>query len=314
MKAIFSKISGLGLLSALLAGTTAFAADAPPAVKYPPSPQEILEAAPADAWVSYAPEDLVVMTLADKSEVVYALAKAFAPVHVDNIRKLIRQGWFDGAAVIRVQDGFVVQWGRADEAEDDKPGKKPEGIITPPPAEYDQPTKGLAITPLKYADTYAARVGFVKSWPVASDGAATWLTHCYGMIGVARSMAPDTGSGTQLYTVIGQAPRRLDRNLTVVARIVSGMENLSNRARGTGPLGFYKTPEENTAIVSAKLMSDLPETARKSYQVLSTETPTFMTWVTAKATAPNAFYLKPAGAIDLCNALPPVRPKPLARP
>jgi peptidylprolyl isomerase len=311
MKAVFSQTSRGLLLAALLATSSAFAADAPkPATKPAPTAQEILDAAPVSAWTTYAAEDLVVMTLSDGTEAVYALAPAFAPVHVDNIRKLVHQGWFDGAAIIRVQDGFVVQWGRPDEAEDDKPGKKPEGIVAPPPAEYEKPAAGIAITPLKYADTYAKKVGYVQSWPVASDGKSVWLTHCYGMIGVARGLAPDTGSASQLYTVMGQAPRRLDRNLAVVGRVIFGMENLTNRKRGTGALGFYKTPEEYTTIVSTKLMSDLPADKQKAFQVLDAASATMGSWIKARAETASDFYKTPAMAIDLCNALPPVRPKP----
>lgn len=269
-----------------------------------PSPQEVLDAAPVDAWRDVPAEDLVVMTLADGSVVDYQLAPDFAPVHVANIRQLVRSGYFDGASILRVQDNYVVQWGRPDE---DKTEAK--GIVAVPPAEYDFPAAGVAMKALPYRDAYADHVGHVKSWPVAGDGTTDWLIHCYGMIGVARDVPPDTGSGTQLYTIIGHAPRHLDRNLAVVGRIVSGMDLLADRPRGTEELGFYKDDTQRIKIVSAKMASDMDAATRPAFQILDSDTKTFDTWLNAKANRSGAFFVRPAGAVDICNALPPFRVK-----
>jgi peptidylprolyl isomerase len=268
-----------------------------------PAPQDIIDQSPAAAWQTVAPDDLVVMTLADGHVVTYELAP-FSPVHVANIRALVRQGYFDGASILRVQDDYVVQWGRPDEDP-----TKPTGVVANPPAEYDfaQPK---AFHPLPYPDAYAAKAGTIDGWPAASDGKTAWLVHCYGMIGVARDNPPTTGDGTQLYTVIGHAPRHLDRNLTVVGRIIDGMEFLTAQKRGTGDLGFYKTDAERLKIVSTKMASDLPAAARPAFQVMDTNTATFDQWVHARANRDQAFFVRPAGAVDVCNALPPVRKAP----
>ena len=47
------------------------------------------------------------------------------------------------------------------------------------------------------------------------------------MVGVGRDLSPDTGTGGELYAVIGHAPRHLDRNIALVGRIVSGIEHMS---------------------------------------------------------------------------------------
>ncbi len=291
------------LLAALLLGA---AAPAPqPDQKPAPAPQDIIDAAPATAWRTVPAEDLVIMTLADGSVIDYQLAPDFAPVHVANIRQLVRTGYFDGASLLRVQDNYVVQWGRPDEDT-----TVPQGIVTLPPAEYETTHQTLKFKPLPYRDAYATQVGHVRSWPVASDGQARWLVHCYGMIGVARDVVPDTGSGTQLYTVIGHAPRHLDRNLAVVGRILAGMELLTDRPRGTEALGFYKDDSARLKIVSTKIASDLPAASRPSFQVLDSDSATFDQWVNARANRTGAFFARSAGALDLCNALPPVRKAP----
>ncbi len=275
-----------------------------------PAPQDVLDAAPASAWKDIPAEDIVIMTLADGTVFTYQLAPDFAPVHVANIRQLVRSGYFDGASILRVQDDYVVQWGRPDE--DTTPA---QGIEDHPPAEYENAdkglkAKGLVFKPLPWPDAYAAKAGFIKSWPAASDGTTDWLVHCYGMIGVARDVPPDTGSGTQLYTIIGHAPRKLDRNLTVVGRMLKGMDILADRPRGTETLGFYKDDSQRIRIVSAKMASDLPEATRPAFQILDSDTTTFDAWIDAKANSTGGFLVRAPGAMDVCNGLPPVRPRP----
>lgn len=275
----------------------------------PVTPASVLEAAGDGAWQDMAAEDLIVMTLADGSKVVWQLAPAFAPEHVANIRAFARAGWWDGAAIIRVHDNYVVQWGWPSKNDDAPEPTYPAGVNPAPPAEYD----GNALKTfeaMEFKDAYAAYTGHIDGWPVASDGPNQWLVHCYGMIGVARGVNPDTGSGSQLYTVMGHAPRHLDRNLAVVGRVVSGMEHLTGLKRGTGALGFYETDAERTKIVSIKLASELPEAERPRLQYLSTGSIVFKDWLKARANRQDDFFLRPAGALDICNALPPIRTQP----
>lgn len=277
------------------------AASPPPAAL---SPGEIVAAAPPGAWRAVAPDDLLVMDLANGARVVIELAPDFAPVHVANIRALARAGWFDGSAVVRVQDNYVVQWGGAD-------GKKPlpAGVIAHPPAEYERPLAGLTVRPLGSPDAYAPRVGHADGWPVASDGRTAWLTHCYGMVGVGRDMPPDTGTGAELYTVIGQAPRHLDRNIALVGRIVEGIELLAALPRGTGDLGFYTDARQRLVIRRVRIAADMPAAARPRFEVMRGDSPAFAAYLDARANRRDAFFVRPAGGVDLCNAPVPVRPR-----
>jgi peptidylprolyl isomerase len=271
---------------------------------FPNGPAGVLAAAPASAWKNADPNDLLVIDLAGGGRVVILLAGAFAPAHIDNIRKLARAHWWDGLAIERVQDNYVVQWGDPD-------GKKPmpPGVGLPP-AEYERAAAGLAITPLAFTDTYAPHVGLTGAFPVAGDGAHAWLAHCYGMVGVGRDVNPDVGTGAELYAVIGQPPRQLDRNIAVVGRVVEGMELLSALPRGAGDMGFYAMPAQRTGIVRTRIAADLPGPEQPHIQVLDVTSPTFAQWIHVKANRQDAFYLRPAGALDVCNAMPPVRPSP----
>ncbi|WP_156681724.1 peptidylprolyl isomerase [Sphingomonas profundi] len=268
-----------------------------------PTPQQIVDRAPAAAWADVPAEDLVTITLRDGGQVVLQLAPAFAPVHVANIRAFIRAGWFDGGAIVRVQDNYVVQWAAAE-------GKPlPPGANPTPPAEYEGAAGGAPFRPLGYRDAYAAQTGHVAGWPVASDGRARWLVHCYGMVGVGRDNPPDTGNGAELYAVIGHAPRHLDRNIALVGRVLDGMERMAALPRGGGALGFYEKASERTPIVSTRIAADLPAAARPAWQVLDTNSAAFAQWVGARANRGDGFFVRAAGALDVCNAIPPARRK-----
>lgn len=142
-----------------------------------------------------------------------------------------------------------------------------------------------------------------------------WPIHCYGMVGVGRNYSPDTGSGAELYTVIGHAPRHLDRNIALVGRIISGMEHLSSLPRGSGALGFYTEEEadKRTPILSVRVAADLPEEERPLYEYLSTDGETFARYAESRANRRDPFFIVPAGGADICNIPVPVRAFEYAR-
>lgn len=266
------------------------------------TPNEIVAAAPDSAWRAVSAEDLLVMVLGDGRRVLIQLAPAFAPVHVGNIRALARAGWWDGAAIVREQDNYVVQWAKMPEGQ-----ALPPGVVAHPPPEYDRAAAGLPIVPLGFPDSYAPKAGWAGGFPVAGDGSRTWLTHCYGMVGVGRDMPPDTGSGEELYAVNGQAPRQLDRNIALVGRVVDGMAILSALPRGTASLGFYDDPARRVPIRSVRVAADLPPSERPRMEVLDPASPAFAAALSARADRRDPFFVRPAGMTDLCNVPVPAR-------
>jgi peptidylprolyl isomerase len=291
----------------LLLSSALLIAAAPPAK--PKTPSEIVAAAPANAWRDIAPDDLLVIDLRNGGRIVIQLAPQFAPVHVANIRALAKGGWWSGSSIYRVQDNYVVQWGNN---ESDKP--LPRGVVAKPPAEYHRALKGLAVKPLGYADAYAPAAGFASGWPIGYDpkaGTAN-LTHCYGYVGVGRDLSPDTGTGGELYAVIGHAPRALDRNIAIVGRVIDGIERMSSLPRGTEALGFYKEASQNVPISSVRLASEIPAAERPVFQVMDTMSPSFADYLRVKANRKDDFFIRPAGGVDLCSVNVPVRKKPAA--
>ena len=134
------------------------------------------------------------------------------------------------------------------------------------------------------------------------------------MVGAGRDNDVDSGGGTELYAVIGQAPRHLDRNVTLVGRVVSGMQQLSVLPRGTGALGFYEEANQRVPIKSVTVAADLPPAERTELEVLRTDTPTFQAYVEARRNRREEWFKVPAGRVDVCNLPIPVRvPRPPAQ-
>ena len=271
---------------------------------------QVLEAASAGEWRRPDPARLLYVEI-PAGRVVIELAQAFAPRHVANIQALVRQGYFDGLAILRSQDNFVVQWGdpNAENLENRKAVGKAARTLAP---EFEREADAaLEFTRLPDTDGFAPEVGFSAGFPAGRDSSAgkAWLAHCYGTLGVGRDNAADSGGGTELYVVTGHAPRQLDRNITVVGRVLKGMELLSTLPRGTAPLGFYEKPEQRTAIKSIRVAADLPETDRVALEVLRTDSKSFTKLIEARRNRRDEWYKRPAGHIDLCSVPIPVRVK-----
>ncbi|ROH91198.1 peptidylprolyl isomerase [Stagnimonas aquatica] len=271
------------------------------------SSAEILAQSSASDWRRPDPDNLLLMQLPG-GPVLIELAPAFAPRHVANIQKLARERYYDGLAVVRVQDNYVAQWG--DPQAEDATLRRPMIEGQPQlPGEFSRPIAGLELSPLPDGDVYAPGVGYYQGFPVASSRklGRAWLAHCYGMVGAGRGDTADSGSGAELYAVIGHAPRHLDRNVTLVGRVLQGMENLSSLPRGHGPLGFYLPEEANTPIRSLQKVGELPPEQRPKVEVLRTDTATWKAYVEARRTRREDWFLEPTGRIELCNVPAPVR-------
>ncbi|MGE0044216.1 MAG: peptidylprolyl isomerase [Hyphomonadaceae bacterium] len=268
---------------------------------------EIMASIPESDWAPLNPENTLYMEL-PSGRVVIELAPDYAPNHVANIRALAREGYFDGAAIVRVQENYVAQWSRTEES----PREIRTGRATLP-AEFDRAIEGdLPFVRLPDRDTYAPEVGFSNNFPVARDPARgrTWMTHCYAMVGAGRDVAADSGGGAELYVNIGQSPRNLDLNVTLVGRVVQGMELITVLPRGTGDLGFYTEPSQRTPIRTIRVAADAPQAERTNLDVLRTDSASFQELVAARRNRRDEWYLHPAGAIGVCNVPIPVRARP----
>lgn len=256
---------------------------------------DILAATTGSDWRDIDPANTLYLEL-NHGTVIMEMAPQFAPQHVANLHKLLRAGYFRGANIVRSQDNYVVQWSS------DGPLGEAAATLAP---EFYRDAKGLGFTQLNSRDAYAAEVGFVDGFPAGRDGATgrAWLAHCYGMLGAGRANELDSGNAGELYVVTGHAPRHLDRNVTLLGRVINGIEHLSSLPRGTGPLGFFEDEADYIPIRSLRLGTDY-DTA---WQALRTDTQAFKDLVASRTHRNEDWFADPAGQIELCNVPLPVR-------
>jgi peptidylprolyl isomerase len=268
-----------------------------PAPAAQPSMPEVLAASSPMDWRPLDPDNTLYVEVPG-GRVVIELAPRFAPLHVANIKALARARYFDALSIVRVQDDYVVQWGDPDNRH-----PIPAGIGKVAP-EFDSPTAAyLPFTRLLDGDVYAPEVGFSDGFPVARSPTLhrNWLVHCYGMVGVGRDVDVQSGSGAEMYVVIGHAPRHLDRNVALVGRVVKGMELLSALPRGSAAMGFYTKAETPTPLKSVRVAADVPEAERSHLEVIRTDSAAFAALIESRRNRPEDFFKVPAGRIDLCN-------------
>ena len=276
-----------------------------------PTMAQVLEKSRPEDWRPLDPENTVYLELAS-GRVVIELAPNFAPRHVANVKALVRERYFDGLAIIRAQDNYVVQWGDPD-AEKPELKRKIKNAKATLPAEFDRSIEPKTpFVRLADNDVYAPEAGFSDGFPVARDpkSGKMWLVHCYGMVGAGRDTPVDSGGGTELYVVIGHAPRQLDRNVTLLGRVVQGIELLSTLPRGTGKLGFYEKPEQRSPIKAIHLAADVPAKERTNLEVMRYDTPAFQELIESRRNRREEWFHAQAGHIDIANVPIPVRPAP----
>jgi peptidylprolyl isomerase len=276
-------------------------------VAKPVTVSDLLSVSNPQDWRSPDPDNTLYLQL-PHGRVVIELAPLVAPKHVANIKALARAHYFDGLAIVRVQDNYVVQW---DDADHHRP--IPAGVSTVAPEFTAAPGADQRFEPLPDRDAYAPEVGFLDGFPAARDPRShiVWLAHCYGMVGVGRDDPPES-DGTEMYAVIGHAPRQIDRNVALVGRVLKGVEFLSTLPRGSGEMGFYVAPESPVPIVSIRIASDLPLAERTPIEVLRTESATFRSVLEQRRNRREGWFKFNPGHIDLCNVPLPVRSLPSA--
>lgn len=284
-------------LCVLLAAGPAFA----DALEGKKSGAEILGASTAEDWREIPAEDLLVITL-ERGKVHVALSPALAPKHVAQVKKLAREGFYDGLSFYRVIDGFVAQGGDPFGEKKTKTSKKSLK------AEFEGPlAKGFAFSAMKDADGFAPASGFVASLPAGYDAEAgtAWHLHCAGAFAFGREDGRDTAS-TEFYVTL-QPQRYLDRNMSVFGRVIDGMQHLQALRRVEPPA--EKTDDVGEKIIAIRVGSDIPEAERPTFEILDSARPVFSEFAEARRNRPEPFFHFRPDYLDVCQFPVPVRTK-----
>jgi len=285
------------------------------------TPQEILAATPAEHWLPIPISDLMIFTLPDdkagkpRQAVIQLLPAKYSGGHVRNVRKLAEARWWDGAKIYRVAKDFVTQFGGNPDAK-----KLPKNLETVPESEYFNAALGAkrdadmsalkaareysnqyqstAIKPLMEAiyENLGAKVGFGAGWPIGKKSGKYYPLTCRGSLSPAHYDPPDTGSGSEMSVITGEAARSLDTTFGMVGRVIDGLEHLVNLPLGGASGGFYSSKSQHIPITSIRLASELPLAEQPRYEYLASYSPFLLQYIEAHG-----------GYGNICTVAVPIR-------
>ena len=296
---------------ALIAACQSAPAETAPAA----TPEETAE---ESSWRAVDPENLLLFDLGQNGVIYMELLPEAAPVNAAALREAVRAGYFDGEYFYRVIETHVAQAGR----EFDERLKNVPRL----PLEAERQASTSGFDPLGSDDLYAAQVGHRKGFPVANQRGGEWMLNCPGAIGMARDEGPDTAV-TEIY--IPLLPRRyLDRNYTIVGRVISGMDTVNRLARvepatpeeteilfGNDPAAAAEAAEARNdklapnMILVAHVVADMPADDRPAFEVMKTPSPEWEALKESKRdySAVGAFPVTPPKQLDICTLPVPAR-------
>jgi cyclophilin family peptidyl-prolyl cis-trans isomerase len=166
----------------------------------------------------YADPENTLVIETTKGKVVIALRPDLAPNHVAHIKKLAREGQYDGVVFHRVIDGFMAQTGDVKFGNSNLP-------------EFAPGRAGTGGS--KYPDIKAE----FNSEP-----------HVRGVTSMARSQSLNSAN-SQFFIVLDEA-RFLDKQYTAWGKVTSGMDNVDKIKRGEP----VKDPDK---MISVKVAADV---------------------------------------------------------
>ena len=160
------------------------------------------------------PENTLVIELST-GKVYIEMLPDVAPLHVDQIKMLARQGEYDGVAFHRVIDGFMAQTG------DVKFGNMNKN--------YNASRAGTGGSSLPNLPAEFSRLPFDR-----------------GVAGMARSQDPN--SANSQFFIMFEDGHFLNNQYTVWGRVISGMEFVDNIKRGSGSSGSVSDPDRMVKV------------------------------------------------------------------
>jgi len=241
--------------------------------------------AQATAWRGVDPENVLVIET-NKGRIIAELAPFAAPAHVERIKTLTRQGFYDGRSFFRVIDGFMAQTG---DPEDTGKGASPLPNLQP---EFSF-RRGAETPFVAVATPQVSGGGFIGTLPVLSQPDAQMAItvdgkvpaqglFCPGVLGMARATEPDSAN-SQFFLMRGETPA-LNGKYTVFGRVLSGLDVV--RAIKTGE----PVPAPQDKMTRVRLLADIPAAERPKITVQATTGPAFAAYVEAQRKAKGAAF------------------------
>lgn len=271
------------------------------------APVVVRAPAPFSDWRTLDPENTLIIET-DKGRVVIELRPEFAPLAVARIKRLARTGVYDNLQFHRVIDGFIAQTGNPNNLDGSK------SLEPDLPAEFTF-RLGADVPRAQLARPQGESEGFIGAQPyVAVDEirmamspdrrVSAWGAFCAGVVAMGHDADPDSSNSE--FFIMRSPTRSLDRNYSVVGRVIVGLDTVRALTAGDPPM-------QPSRMIKARVMADLPDATRPQVAVLNTLSPEF------KALADQVRAVKGAD-FSICDVEAPVRmtaapakPEPAAR-
>ncbi len=170
----------------------------------------------AEAQAAPDRENTLIMELKDNGRVVIQLRPDLAPLHVERIKTLTRQGLYDNTPFHRVIEGFMAQGG-------DPTGTGMGGFRD----------RGFADIRAEFSPPSRAR--FLR-----------------GTCGMARAQDPNSAN-SQFFIMFAPTPS-LDGQYTIWGQVTSGMEFVDRIKRGAGGSGTVAAPADR--LIRMRVLAD----------------------------------------------------------
>lgn len=258
--------------------------------------------APDEAWREIDPENTLYIDL-EYGRVVLELYPEIAPIHVERIKTLTRQGFYDFVTFHRVIEGFMNQTG---DPKGDGTGDSDLPDIT---AEFtfrrgsDMPVTLVGARPSGQGDI---GVGFYKALPVATqptsqailtkDGkVAAFGLHCKGVTSMARTSDPNSAN-SQFFLMRDTSPH-LDSQYSIWGNTVLGHEHLTKIKVGSKGENPNFVPD---VMKKVQVAADVPAAERVNVQVLKADSAAFKNYLKTQKKADGTYP-------DVCDIQVPSR-------
>ncbi|WP_339766655.1 peptidylprolyl isomerase [uncultured Paraglaciecola sp.] len=253
-----------------------------------------------EEWRTPDSDNLIYMQL-DTGLVIMELAPFMSPINVAQFKNLVMDRFYDGLDFYRVIDGFVAQGGDVSESKQHKYSKQLPAELTRLISENTSSEEFMLV---QSPDFMAPQTGFLHGFAAGRDPQAKkeWLVHCPGVVAMGRNNALNTAS-TEFYITIGQATRHLDRNMSVLGKVIYGMDHVQSikRASVNVPSGVIEDPTKRTGIVWIKLANDVPSQDHIHVQVQNEYSDAVASRLNGGRTLGNEFFhFKGNGNLDVC--------------
>ena len=250
-------------------------------------------AAQTPEWREVPAENLLVIETT-KGRVLVELAPDVAPQHVERVRTLTRQGFYDGITFPRVMAGFMAQTG-------DPLGTGLGSSELPDvPAEFtfrrgtEQPFVEVTGSDTAFRRPAGGQVGIYGGLPISTqpdgqmfvtrdgrvDGSA-WF--CPGVVGAARNGQSVDSANSQFF-IMRAANFTLNGAYTVWGRVVDGMDAIMLLRSGDPNSGMVPEAERDR-MTRVRLASDIPAGERPAVRVLDPRSARFAQLVEERRTA-----------------------------